>query len=69
MVVGDFNSLHPSKKIWGVEDFSKSMAELWKFFLDFGLVDLDLREDNFIWSNRRQGTSLIKVHLDRASLS
>lgn len=66
MVAGDFNyPLYPSEKPSGCEDYSESITELADFISYFDLMDINLSDSKFTWSNRRLGKNLIQVRLDR----
>ena len=65
MCMGDFNSpLYPLEKLGGIDDLFKNMQDLLDFINTYDLVDMDLQQNPFTWSNNRKGNESIQVRLD-----
>lgn len=68
--MGDFNTL-----LQGIDKFGGTQAQLDNRtgLMDFinanALIDVDLTEASYTWSNRRDGGDLIQVRLDRSLIT
>ncbi len=66
MCMGDFNTpLYHSENLGGNRDCPESLHDLHDFMGKMDLIDVDLKEKPFTWTNNRKGSDLIQVRLDR----
>ena len=59
------SALATGGKKGGNTSYTKSMEDLSDFLENNGLVDLELEGSKYTWANRRVGTELIQIILDR----